>query len=256
MQNSSVTWGDLLTAVAILISAVGIFIEMRKDRVLRQKELADRVRRSAGLIVAKADRWCQLAVSIFDQLQPVVTDADCMLVKSKNVIEVRDYLWRELLKLQAEIKMRSMEEEIEVAYADMYGFDVRVYELFSGLIAYLGQVRTISFRALSSRTQDVILEFEAKHGEYDSAILGNRLRTVTIDCEKLTRELMSSAVGSFRSEMNRLVNSTDKEIAGKEISIRGEEELLPPIAGIELHFIGGSSQSGSLKVARGYRMRG
>ena len=62
MDTATVTIGDLLTAFAVLISAAGILIELRKDRILRQKELADRVRRSAGLVAAKADRWRQLSV--------------------------------------------------------------------------------------------------------------------------------------------------------------------------------------------------
>jgi hypothetical protein len=64
MFDPQLTVGDLITAIAVLVSAVGILVELRKDRDLRRKELADKVRRSAGLIVAKLDRWRQLISSI------------------------------------------------------------------------------------------------------------------------------------------------------------------------------------------------
>ena len=78
MFNPEFSVGDILTAMAVLVSAIGILAELRKDRLLRRKELADRVRRSAGLIVAKADRWKQLSLHFFDELQSIITDADVL----------------------------------------------------------------------------------------------------------------------------------------------------------------------------------
>jgi hypothetical protein len=104
MFNPEVSVGDLLTAVAVLVSAIGILTELRKDRLLRRKELSDRVRRSTGIIITKADRWKQLSLRFFDELQPIITDADVLLVKEQDVVTARDFFWREALRFTGQYR--------------------------------------------------------------------------------------------------------------------------------------------------------
>ncbi len=75
MFNTEITVGNLVAAGAAMISALAIIATFAKDRALRKKELADRVRQSASLVAAKLDRWKQLALQTFDQLQGAATDA-------------------------------------------------------------------------------------------------------------------------------------------------------------------------------------
>lgn len=228
MDSTLVTVGDFLTAFAVLISAAGVVIELRKDRTLKQKEIADRVRRSAGLVAAKADRWRQLSQGLFDEIHPLIIDADTMLMKERDVIKVRDFFWRELFALKLHVARRIMEEETEIAYADLYGYDPRIQDLFSGVIENLRAISDLSFRSLVYQTQDDIMILQSEVEALDSATLGNILRDTVKVHENKARDLMNATLESFRKEINRLVNSSDREISRRSVVIGRKDEILPP----------------------------
>ena len=86
MLDRTVSVGDLLTALAIVVSAAGVLYELHKDRSLRRKEIADRVRRSAGRLIAKIHRWQSISQSLYTGVHTLVTEADEMLVNDKNAV--------------------------------------------------------------------------------------------------------------------------------------------------------------------------
>jgi asparagine synthetase A len=65
MFNAQVHVADLVAVGAALIAAVAILAALAKDRALRKKEIVDRVRQSAALVIAKLDRWKQVALQAF-----------------------------------------------------------------------------------------------------------------------------------------------------------------------------------------------
>ncbi len=217
MFEAKLTVGDLLTALAIIVSAIGILAELRKDRELKRKEIADRVRKSAGLIVAKVDRWKQLSRHLFDEIHPLITDADALLVKEGDIVKVRDYFWRELSTLRADITKRIMEEQIEVAYSDLYGYDPRVHELFNGVVDRLRRVDDRVFIGLLHQTQEEILSREEYPQPFSSAELGNSLRSRSKLFAGRAHDLMESILAPFRAEMARLVYASDDDIASRRI---------------------------------------
>jgi|SRR4028119_118510 hypothetical protein len=217
MFEAKLTVGDLLTALAILVSAIGILAELRKDRELKRKEIADRVRRSAGLIVAKVERWMQLSRHLFNEIHPLITDADALLVKDADIVKVRDYFWRELSTLRANITKRIMEEQIEVAYSDLYGYDPRVHELFNGVVDRLRLVDDRVFIGLLQQTQEDILSQEESSQPFSSAALGNTLRSSGELFARRAHDLMENIIAPFRAEMARLVYASDDDIASRRM---------------------------------------
>lgn len=116
--------GDLLTSGSILISLVTFLVSWAKDRRIRQKELADKIRAAAAHTLAKLERWEEPSISIADEAQPIFVETSELIDPDEedSIILARDYLWKELSRLRAEKLRRVLGEEVEIAYIDLYAY--------------------------------------------------------------------------------------------------------------------------------------
>lgn len=222
MLDWTVTVGDLLTAIAIIISAAGVLYELHKDRSLRRKELADRVRRSAGLLIAKIHRWQSITHSFYAELHSFVTDADERLVDQNAVTKVRDQFWRRLWDLRAKIYDEVREEQIELSFSDLYGYDPRILEIFDQTYTILQEVDFHFFQRVLSETQENILSFEGKPDAPESAELGNLLRSTIASIGTDQRASLHHLIDPFRAELERLVRAGDSEIARRKVNFAAD----------------------------------
>lgn len=215
----------LFTAISILVSISALVYSWYKDRILRQKEYADRVRRAASYITAKLERWRELSLRFFEDIQPLITDSDGLLLKERDVLRTRDFLWRGLVVARAESSRRILDEQIEIAYADLYGYDARVRDLFTSAVQRLKEIDDNSFSEVLRRTQADVLTLKAAEKVVQSATLGNALRQTTADIASRLAILLDAVISSFRREMMRLIEATDSQIVGKLIEIDGPERI-------------------------------
>lgn len=215
----------LVPMVAVFVSIVTLLVSLRKDRNLRTKEYADRVRRSAALVAARADRWKHLSLSLYQDIQVAIADTDIILVKERDVRKADDFLWRELFIAQRAIARKITDEQIEIAYADLFGYDTNIHDLFGSLVQRLARAEKKLFVTLLKRTQDDIVGSYREDGSYVSTVLGNLLRKTAKEISLRCESLMESALVEFRREMIKIVEATDKDIARKRIAIRKSSEV-------------------------------
>ena len=76
MLDLEISLGHILTTISVSLAAAGLIISSVKTRRQLQQENADRIRRSAGLITAKLERWNELSLHFFSRIQPKITEAD------------------------------------------------------------------------------------------------------------------------------------------------------------------------------------
>jgi hypothetical protein len=229
MFNSEITVGNLVAVVAAAISAAAVIATLSKERALRKKELADRVRQSASLVAAKLDRWKQLALQTFDQLQAAATDADGHLVASNDEIQTRDQFWKQVVSAQASLAKAVLDEEIEVAYSNLFGYDPKVHSLFTMAVSRLRQVESLVFLQLLNRTQHEILTVRrSAEQRLLSAQLGNRLRYCLAESRHLLEAHMESVIQSFRTAMSTLVSASDDALVNRTIAIPSPDSLPAP----------------------------
>ena len=202
---------------------------MAKDRALRKKELADRVRQSTSLVIAKLDRWKQIALQTFDQLQSAATEADGLLVSKCDEIATRDFFWKSVVAAQASLAKDVLDEEIEVAYSNLYGYDPRIHELFTGVIARLRHIEGLVFLQVLNRTQNDVLTVRAEPtSAILSAQLGNRLRlTLARSCSLLEKH-MESVLVEFRKGMMPIVCASDDQLVTRSASVPSSS-ILPSL---------------------------
>lgn len=224
----------LVPMVAVFISLLALLASLRKDRKLRLKEYADRVRRSAALVVARADRWKHLSLGLFQDIQVAITDADIMLVKERDVRKADDFFWREMFIVQRAIAKKLSDEQIEIAYADLFGYDTKIHNLYGALIQKLTATDRRVFVALLKRTQGDILGSHKEDGIYVSTVLGNQLRVTAKEISAWCSDLMEAALVEFRNEMIKLVQATDETIVRRKLAIRGPAEVFAGFHEIEM----------------------
>jgi hypothetical protein len=224
----------LAPTIAVILSALTLLASLQKNRNLRIKEYADRVRRSAALIAARADRWRQLSLSLFQDIQVQITEADVMLVEECDIRRVRDFFWRELFVAQRIIAKKLVDEQIEISYAELFGYDSKIHELFDALVKRLAAIDRLVFAVLLTRTQDDILAEYKEGGGYVSADLGNQLRATVEIIHTWCGDLLDGTVGAFRDEMAKIVTAKDKNVARRDLELRASSEVFVKLGAIEL----------------------
>ena len=226
MFELTITVGDILTALAVLVSAAGLFVAWTKDRALRRKEYADRIRHAAAITVAKLERREQLSLRFFEDLQPLITDADVELMDSQDIIKVRDSFWRGVVATHAAMTQRILDEQIEIAYAHLYGYDPHIYDLFSAAVEQLRLVNDLMLSEVLQTTQDAILSLESQE-KYTSAMLGNLLRATCSRIKLESYARMRMILDPFRKEVLKVIQAGDADIQKRNIQVGTAEKVLP-----------------------------
>src|SRR5262249_33099718 len=121
---------------------------------------ADRIRRAAGVIAAKLERWQSLVLQVFDEVQPLVLDVERATTHHQEAEGARYALLRGLYELRAVAGQRIAAEQLETAYIDLYGYDPRSPDCSLVAVRQLqelderafGELCTLAGRDLTART--------------------------------------------------------------------------------------------------------
>jgi hypothetical protein len=210
---------DLLTSLSVLCAVCTLIYAWRKDRRLRSREYADRIRAAAAITLSKADRCQTLLHSIVDLVQPAITEADGLFTKTKDPIECRDQFWKRLHEIRSAILEKFTKEEIEIAYAPLLPYRSNIYDLFQTAIREARAVEEASLHILQSRCQHAILAANPEHAH--SAMLGNDLRDI---CDEHNIQLgrhLSDALASIRGCLREIIEADEHEILKSDTSVQG-----------------------------------
>ncbi len=207
-----VSLGTLITAASVLIGAASLVWTWLKDRRLREREYADRIRRAAITALVGLERWRELALGLYDDIQPLLTDADGMLVEKQDIVQTRDMLWRALLAARRDASRQFTFEHLESTYQDLYVHDPSFHARFAEALDQLKTRDRAAFTRLQLETQRVIVEMHGSARPFDSADLGNRLRSAVRDVAAALSDETATAVLPFRHAVLGLIRLSDREI--------------------------------------------
>jgi len=216
---SSFSVGELFTGTSILVSIIALLYAWHKDQKLRKQEYADRIRRAGSSVTAKLERWRELSLSFFAEIQPLFVDVDALLLKQRDLDATRDSLWRGLTVAYAESLRRIREEQIEIAYADLYGYNAKARELFSKVVGRLKKIYSGKFSDVLAKTQANVRSLRGQEKTVVSADLGNALRE---PCRVLNEQLakdLDDVIDPFRKQMIKLIEASDSDLVKKNVDI-------------------------------------
>jgi hypothetical protein len=204
--------GDILTLITIIISLFSILRELRKERFLRQKEQADKVRDAAALIVSKLDRWEDLSLSIFQGIDALFVETSEKFKNNFDPELARDFIWAKLSLLRGNYLEKILNENIEISYAKLYSFDPSVRPFFDGVIKQLKEEEDVMFQGLLEATQNDILYSNYEKSNYKTSELRNSLMNsslmVKIIYEKRIKFILDLAGDALLS----LISRSDEDI--------------------------------------------
>jgi hypothetical protein len=227
MYDPTVKLGDFLTSGSLAIATITLLTTWAKDRRLRRKEYSDRVRKAAADTAVALERWRQLALHMFDDLQALVVDVDIELVKEGDLIKVRDSFWRGLHTADSDSTKRILNEKIETAYVGLYGYHPEVQSFYDDTVRMMNEAKSRVFRKLVKETQEQILSLKKTGDNFESAQLGNLLRKTIGKWSKYLSQSLSITLDPFRNEMLRMIAMPDKNIMKKWITEISIPEQLP-----------------------------
>lgn len=213
--NTDVKLSDLLTTISVLLAIATFLTAWVKDRRLRTRQYADRIRGAAANALAAVERWKELSLRLFDDLQPVISDADVALTTSGDVIKTRDSFWRAVVAAQALVRRSALEEKLSLAYVDLYAYEPGVHARYVRTTNAIRQAIDVADQRILQETQADIVSMEGQAKPFRSAALGNRLReTVSRVSKDLTAEF-ERVTASFDASMLSLVSASDEAIMRK-----------------------------------------
>ena len=208
----------IIAAVSVIIAAAGLLFTMRQANLLRRKEYADRIRKAASETSAALDRWKTLCLRMYEDVQPLLTDADMELVKTGKRVTTRDQLWRALDEARAKATERITAEKIETAYASLYGYDAQIHRLFAAVSKSIRAIDENAYGDLLKETQHYVMHMESKDGTFKSAALGNLLRETCADLQSGLSHSLDVAITPCADWLLSIIEAADIEIVNKRIT--------------------------------------
>jgi hypothetical protein len=224
--DPKVTVGDLLTAGTVVIAAITLFLSWRGERKARDRERANAVRTAASETLAKLERWQELAMFFYQEIQPLFIDVSDMLSpKSFDLANARDALWKGLTNCRAGTQQRILTENIELAYVGLQVYDSRVYAAIGRLMECLRGIDNEVYGSfIEYGAQDAVQNLIDQAERYEPAMLGNALRETAEEHAHALRDRSSSEIAPMRAFLLECIARDDQDLLRR----RGPHELPSP----------------------------
>jgi len=211
--DNQIKLGDLFTSFAVLVSVASLIHTLNKDRLLRQRQQADIVRKAAALLMAKLDRWSGLSLSLFDRIDPqFVSASESLPEKEFDLQYIRDYLWKDLNNIRVKIHEKVMEEDIETSYIELYAYDPEARRYFWLVLSRLNDEEEIMFGNLSKGIQNIIFQFKFSEKLYTTSLLRNILKNYSDEIGTAYSQRINIIIKVIDNDLHNIISRSDKEI--------------------------------------------
>lgn len=219
--NPEIGVGDILTSLSIIVSAVALAISWGRDRQIARKEQADKVRNAAARTLAKLERREELSLRLYDEVQPLFVETSEKLAEDpSNATIPRDYLWKRLEEARQSATLRILDEEIEVAYVELYGYIPAIYQPFVRTVAKLKAEDETTFRDMQEATQADVMSFEDRGQRFQSAELGNRFRRTGTKYRGSLQDKMESTIKPIQQFLLSVILKSDTALLSDTSSLK------------------------------------
>ena len=195
--------GDVLTAATILISLIGVLVSWSIDRKIRLAREADEIRAAAASRLGDLERWRDLALSIYTEVQPHFVDASELVVseeefstRAARVERARDLLWKRISEAHGRIRHRAVDEKIDSGYTRLFGYYPTVRNLYQETLSRLRSTDDAMVRELLAEVERSIVAFARSREELHSADIGKALRATASQVRARHQEELRRAMRS------------------------------------------------------------
>jgi hypothetical protein len=208
--------GTAIASAAVLVSAVAIIYTWRQDRRTRVRIVTDAVRLGAAKMLAKLSRWQDLATWFYFAINPTLVEAAEKLSCGEAREKVRDWTWKTLPAIRADLLGRINDENLETVAPELCAYDVGTLTHFMLLVTEMKTAERTVFEHFMARSQDTILDGADKK----AVSMGNRLREkAELDRQRLADQLARRS-SEFIDYLTTLISSSDDAIMKKQVTVK------------------------------------
>ena len=211
MIKREISFDNILTVLAIIVSAATFFISWNKEKEFVRRAQADQVRIAAAASISKLGRWREISASLFDETQASFVEASEVVLKGKNfdIIGARDHLWKAINRARIATKRQIISENIENAYASFVAFYPKSRVYFHEVIGELNQVEDAMSKELLGASEMVVLSFVDKRDGYQTALMGNELRKEAAKVRETYMAEIDSIISRAVAKLNAIIDLDD-----------------------------------------------
>ncbi len=205
----TIQFGHILTIITIIISVLPLLYTLHKDREIKVKEQADRIRSAAVKTMASLDRWQYLNQSLFTELHPVFVETKDVLVKKHDNRETLNYLYKNIYIYNAKIATKLLDEHIEIAFYDLYVILPKYGNSILMSKEHLDIARKDTLNTFLKEVQDKINSAKDPEG---IAELGDSLIQIADRHQNQFIKMSDETITQLKRIMKNVMDSSDSDI--------------------------------------------
>ncbi|GCL62591.1 hypothetical protein [Pseudaquabacterium pictum] len=203
--------GQILTVISIVGSLVAFIVAWNKDQYLKDREYADRVRKSASIVTAKVERWGELSQRYFEDIQPTLVDVSEKVAETNSTQPANRMLFKGLMDAKAKASQRIVDEQLQIAYMELYGYVPTFQGIFDTTIDSIRSAERAAQENLRSRLQDVLRD-EKVLSMKESPLIGKALRDIVEDERKKLSATLVNVSAPLRAKILQIIRLSDAEL--------------------------------------------
>jgi len=204
--------GDILTSLTVVLSVITLVLSLAKDRDARGSEQANKVRGAAASAIVKLDRWQNVQLSLYQELQPSFVETSEALLKKYDVVAARDSFWRQVNQVRTKIARQVLEEQLGTAYVDILSHFPAARTRFVEAFAKLAIVEDDVTNSFLAGSEQAILSLRGKQASYQTADLGNALRAQAAANATELRKQAEAVIAPVRIYLLSVIALPDNKI--------------------------------------------
>jgi hypothetical protein len=222
--KKEITLGDMLTPISILLSVAALWFTWSHDADLKRKQYADQIRHSASVVTAKMERWSPLADRYFEDIQSTIVDVSERVEANHKREPANRMLFKGLVQAAATASQRVVDEQLEVAYIELYGYVPSLQKTFDTTIRRMKEAEVSAHNVTSSALQAKLTDNEVLNLP-TSILIGNVLRQRAEEQRQQLRNQIENIASPLREKMLNLINLSDEDILNenqREAAMQGK----------------------------------
>jgi hypothetical protein len=221
--DKEVKIGDLIQTLTIFVSVISVLISWNIDRKLRISQEANGIRQAAAATLADLEKWKDLSLFIFDELQPVFVETSEIVVEAHNPEKyyessqrARDYFWRKMNDIINAKRKTVTNEKLEQGYTKLFAYYPAIRLEYIQTLDEMDRVEDITLKKEFAQIEAQILTFAKVEGRVESAQIGNALRKTSKTIETNYARELAVAYSHCQNFLVRLIEAKDSSLIARE----------------------------------------
>jgi len=203
--------GELLTAISIIISLIGVLYTWNKNQNIAISNEATRMRELSIQAFSNIQQWQDEEYLFFNQVDVLIKQVSRTYAESNDRILTRDMFWEGVIQLRNELDSKIISKDLKTFHFQLLNKGIDQDSVFITTVALLEKLVQFNFEAYLKETESTILLKEIDDpGE--SAILGNYLRKVNDKYRDKTTGIFREETLNLKRQLRSIITKKDREL--------------------------------------------